>query len=81
MWSPKQLASGRFCCQHSRTSDTTDQSWETEAAAQEWATAANTQAAAELEARKARAANRKPRATTPTEFLTSRSDGWESSGK
>jgi hypothetical protein len=84
MWAPKQLASGRWVCEN-ENSDTTDQSWGSEAEAAAWAASTNAVVAAATEARKAKAAGRAAKraarqANMPTDILTSRGDGWEGNG-
>ena len=80
MWTVKQHATGYWYCQSSRTDDTTDQHWATEAEAQSWATVSNAAEAQRVAEAKARAARRRPRVEMPTDFATSRGDGWEGNG-
>jgi len=86
MWQSKALKSGRYCCENTRTHDTTDQSWATEEEATAWANATNEKfaawkAKADADAKAKHEARLKKHADGPTDILTSRGDGWESSGK
>lgn len=82
MWEIFQEKNGRFRCYHSKTEEVTDGTWASKEEAQRWADERNESYRKLVEENKARAAARKAKRAAleeslPTDFLTSRGDGWE----
>lgn len=76
----RTLGNGLIVVKNNRTGDEADQTFATEAEAVAWCETANANAIKFAEEMKARAAIRRKPVDMPTEFLTSRGDGFEGNG-